>query len=521
MQKQTDAELIVAARTGDKLAFGQLAERYWAMARRVARQLIAEPQIAEELAQEAILQAYLSLAALRHPGQFAAWLRGIVRNLCQSHLRRQRGYAISVEQLLDQWSDEDLRLADPAFDPHHLWEQKELHAQVQVALGALSPKNRRAVELFYFEQRSIVEVAELLGVSSNVVKGRLYQARQQLKLQLTPLYDLTKTPTPSFAFNSQPRSQQRGIKMVKINKVHVIGDEATETCVLYLLDTDSARVLPIWIGPHEGWQIAAYLQGETPLRPLTFQFMATTLEKAGIALEEVRVEELKEITYYAVAKVRNGKHVYEIDARPSDAIGLALYLDSPILVADELITQVGQALPQPFDETQWVAAEQQRRNDSQRLTREWKQKLEEDPAFVAADAKAVLLQAFAIAQAMNHNYIGTEHLLLGLLADANQPVAQLLQHNGIDQAGVTAEFDRLIGRGAPPLAVEPVMVPRVAEVLFMAHTEASRRGQQPANAFHLLLGLLGEGRGMAIRILRTLGVDPAQLRKQTLAAIPG
>jgi hypothetical protein len=76
--------------------------------------------------------------------------------------------------------------------------------------------------------------------------------------------------------------------------------------------------------------------------------MANLLEATGTVLEEVRIESLREITFYAVAKLRTGEHTVEVDARPSDAIALALYKHSPIYVADEIIEKAGETVPEEY-----------------------------------------------------------------------------------------------------------------------------------------------------------------------------
>lgn len=513
-----EEELIAAVRNGDRDAFAELAGRYQTALYRVARQMIRDEAIVSELVQEALLQAYLSLDRLRHPALFAAWLRGILRNLCQNYLRRQRGYALSIEQLLEQWDDDDLRLSSSELDPYEQWEAHELSERIQQALASLSPKNQQAVQLFYFDQHSLAEIATQLAVSTNVIKGRLFQARQQLRIQLSPYYVLPNYVLPNAnrsrlgSSNKSVQYTQRGNKMVKISKLHAVANEMGENYLVYLLDTEKARVLKIWVGTAEGMQIAATLQGESTQRPMTFQFMATTLEKIGAQVAEVRIESLKDFTFYAVVKVRNGKETFEQNARPSDAIGLALYLHAPIFVSEEVMVQSGEALPQPFDEAQWLAREQSRYADPHSLTAEWQQRITNDDTLLATDARDAMKQAISFARKMNHNYVGTEHLLMGLLMASDQPAAQFLHKAGVNQTDAAAAFDRIVGQGATPLAVEPVIVPRVVNLWMRAHHEASELGQLPCNSLHLLLTMLNERKGMAIRLLRELEVNIAQLR---------
>ncbi len=111
--------------------------------------------------------------------------------------------------------------------------------------------------------------------------------------------------------------------------------------IVVLHDQANHRALPIWVGPFEGDSIAlGILQPSVP-RPMTYNFIARILEAAGAKLEEVRIQTLKDDTYYAVAKLRRGDSVHEVDARPSDAIALAQRTGAPILVADEIMEKAG------------------------------------------------------------------------------------------------------------------------------------------------------------------------------------
>ena len=80
-------------------AFGALAERHQGMARRVAAIVLRQPEAAREMANEAMLQAYLSLDRLRDPDRFQSWLHGIVLNVCRGHLRDQRRAPLSLEEM--------------------------------------------------------------------------------------------------------------------------------------------------------------------------------------------------------------------------------------------------------------------------------------------------------------------------------------------------------------------------------------------------------------------------------------
>ena len=354
MEKKTDAALIALARSGDKGAFGILVERYQLMAERIAMGVVGHEEISRELAQEAMLQAYLSIDRLRNDGSFRSWLYGIVLNVCRSFLREQKAAPYSLEALTGGLRYEGVLFRDSEPDPQEAAEAQELHKLVLGSVNALSTKNRVATLLYYYEQLSVREIAATLGVSVAAVKGRLHKSRTQLRELLLPAY-------PDKNMSTTPREGGRAMVKVTIADVTDRGYQDKETGLSYaryvvmLLDSDGRRILPIWVGPAEGRAIALGLRKPEVPRPMTFSFMARVLEALGAKLEEARIEELKGDTFYAVAKLRIGGRDREVDARPSDAMALAVQTGSPIYVAEEVMERAGFDIPEEARE----AAEQQ------------------------------------------------------------------------------------------------------------------------------------------------------------------
>ena len=116
--------------------------------------------------------------------------------------------------------------------------------------------------------------------------------------------------------------------------------------ILVLLDEASCRAMGIWIGEAEAAAIDRGLRQSTMPRPMTMNFIASILQAIGATLEEVRIETLKDDIFYAVARIRNGDTMHEIDARPSDAIALAVVSGTPIFVADDILEKCGVVLPE-------------------------------------------------------------------------------------------------------------------------------------------------------------------------------
>ena len=108
--------------------------------------------------------------------------------------------------------------------------------------------------------------------------------------------------------------------------------------VVILREKDADRYLPIWIGPPEADAIAVRLQDVSDARPLTHDLLRNVIQEMGASVERVVVTELRDNTFFAriVMKDRSGESVM-IDARPSDAIALALRADCPIYVNEEVI----------------------------------------------------------------------------------------------------------------------------------------------------------------------------------------
>jgi bifunctional DNase/RNase len=229
--------------------------------------------------------------------------------------------------------------------PHEVAEARELHRLVLNAVNSLSPRNRAATLLFYYDQLSVREVAATLSISVTAVKGRLYASRASLREMLIHVYA---------GLERSPQEERKKEKiMLKVEIVDIVAqtreDKDTGASrthhVAVLMDAEGRRILPIWVGKAEGTAITMGLSDAELPRPLTFTFMSGLLEASGVKVEEVRVEKLASDTFYAVAKVRNGEVVREVDARPSDAMALALHTGSPIYVAEEVMKKAGMDVP--------------------------------------------------------------------------------------------------------------------------------------------------------------------------------
>lgn len=335
-----DAELVARARGGDKDAFGQLADRYGTMARNLARRMVAEHDLADDLTQEALLQAYLSLRHLRKASRFRSWLYGIVLNVCRNYLRDLRSSTLSLEELIGGMHVHALAASDEHSNPHDYAERHELNTVAVNAVQALPPKDRAATLLFYFEAFSVREVAEVLGMSDGAVRVHLHKARTRLKQPLGQIYEEATTVTSRSEAHGQPTIERRK-NMVSVSIADVMEIKERKQYIVILLDEAQGRALPIWIGEPEAHALVRSLRNVSYPRPMTLEFASNLLTSAGVRVEEVHVNVLKDETFYSVVKLRNGAAVHEADARPSDALALAALMRTPIFVEDELLAGQG------------------------------------------------------------------------------------------------------------------------------------------------------------------------------------
>ncbi len=116
-------------------------------------------------------------------------------------------------------------------------------------------------------------------------------------------------------------------------------DVTSNSPVVILSPVDSEKVLPIWIGHFEAWAIAMELSGVGSKRPMTHDLLRQVIEATGGKVEKIEITELKEQTFFArIYLTRNGS-TFEVDARPSDSIALALKAKVPIFVNEELFQE--------------------------------------------------------------------------------------------------------------------------------------------------------------------------------------
>lgn len=117
----------------------------------------------------------------------------------------------------------------------------------------------------------------------------------------------------------------------------LVMDPQTNTPILILKDINSETSLPIWIGILEATSIATELEKIQLPRPMTHDLIKNCFEFLNVKVERIEVCDLRQNTYYALIYLRNNDKVRTIDARPSDAVAIALRTDAPIFVKEEVL----------------------------------------------------------------------------------------------------------------------------------------------------------------------------------------
>ncbi|MBI4304636.1 MAG: NDP-hexose 4-ketoreductase, partial [Chloroflexi bacterium] len=134
-------------------------------------------------------------------------------------------------------------------------------------------------------------------------------------------------------------------------------------------------------------------------------------------------------------------------------------------------------------------------------------------------ARRVLTSAQEEAQHLNHSYIGTEHILLGLIREEEGVGVKVLLNLGVTLTKVRSAVEYIIGRGEKPATGEIGLTPRAKRVIELAIDEARRLGHNYIGTEHILLGLLHEGEGVAAGVLESFGITLEQARAEVVRVL--
>ena len=270
---------------------------------------------AEDVVQEAVLRAFLSISRLRERDKFESWLCGIALNVAKMRLRRE---AIETRALARADRPPAPADAEPLED-------------VREAVQLLPAAQRDAVLLHYIEGLSCEEIAETLGSTPGAVRVRLYRARAELRRRLAPHAPVqaTRRETPMIELALDDVI----VRVDADDHSSVVWDQR----IVVLRERNGARLLAIWMGAAEGNALAVQLHDTATPRPLTADLMTELVRVLGGRVDRVAITRLEANTFYASIAVDE----QELDARPSDAINLAVRTGASIFVAPDVLDAAG------------------------------------------------------------------------------------------------------------------------------------------------------------------------------------
>ncbi len=166
---------------GDREAYALLVQRYNGPLFRYLLRMLGRPDEAEDMAQEAFLRAYLSLASYDSTYRFSTWLFRIATNLALNRLKVEQR-VVSLEMLQDRPDERPMELADSSEEcrPEQRVERQEMGQAVRECLEELPPAYRSVVILRHLSDLSYEEIADSTGLPLNTVRSRLHRGRERL-----------------------------------------------------------------------------------------------------------------------------------------------------------------------------------------------------------------------------------------------------------------------------------------------------------------------------------------------------
>ncbi len=177
---------LVAAKRGDSAAFEILCRQSANTVFRIARQMMRSKEDAEDVLQESFLLAYIHLKSFKGGSRFSTWLSRIAINASLMKLRRKQHLRdVSLDESVETvQTSSRLDLQDQGPNPEQLYAQKERERILSEAMNDLTPGMRKAIELRELGERSTEETAEIMGISVNAVKARVFHGRKKLRERL-------------------------------------------------------------------------------------------------------------------------------------------------------------------------------------------------------------------------------------------------------------------------------------------------------------------------------------------------
>lgn len=212
----TWSDLIKRAIANDQNAFYELYQRSYDAVYRTVKSMVRDDDDAMDIVQDAFVKGFDSLSTLENPDNFIPWMRRIATNKAKDWFKKKRD--ISFSQMADEEGNEpDFEDESLEQSPEAVIDRRETAHLIDQILRTLSDEQRIAIGMYYYQNMSVSEIAEELGISENTVKSRLNYGRQKIKAGVeelekkgTKLYSLAPIPFLLWLFQSQMRQPAIG-----------------------------------------------------------------------------------------------------------------------------------------------------------------------------------------------------------------------------------------------------------------------------------------------------------------------
>jgi RNA polymerase sigma-70 factor, ECF subfamily len=330
-----DGDLVRLARDGDPAAFRLLVERHLPATRSRAARLCPRADDVDDAVQDAFLQAFVALGRLRDPDRFAAWLGGIVVNVCRAQRRRAR------LTLLTDWPE---KLHPASADGLPSAEDLDRADAVGRAVADLPPGQRQAVTVFYYADQP----ASQIPGSAGAAKASLHKARLRLR-------DYISTHRPDLVPVASRRTPMTAVRIAHAHPWpgrRPDGGMTVSHVIVVLADTVPAkdgrhRALPIRLSGRDGrfWRLLARPQDrpedpgeENPEEPVE-EMTGQLLQAAGITVTGVQLIELGPEVTAARIELGGARHV---TTRLADGLAIAVISGAPLTVADTVLDRLAE-----------------------------------------------------------------------------------------------------------------------------------------------------------------------------------
>lgn len=184
MKFREDEYYIEQVLNGNSAAYRQLVEKHQDFVYTIVKKIISSAEEAEEVAQDVFVKAYKKLPDFRGTAKFSTWLYRIAYNSSVSHSRKKKLEFLSTdEQLIENYSEDDLMQDIMGLS---VKEQKSL---IHDAMSSLPQTDSLIVTLFYFHEKDLEEISEIVGMTHNNVKVKLHRIRKKLLVKMNDILD--------------------------------------------------------------------------------------------------------------------------------------------------------------------------------------------------------------------------------------------------------------------------------------------------------------------------------------------